>query len=425
MMKLLTFVILSFLAVSTVSAQSPDTVQRVDMQRQNTKAQQQKPYVILISIDGFRYDYMQRHHAEHLQQLSKSGVRATEMIPSFPSLTFPNHYTLVTGLYPAHHGLVQNQFWDRNFKERYYYKGKTTTEGKWYGGTPLWVLAEKQHMLSSSFYWVGSEAPIQGVYPTYYYKYNESIPIHERIGAVVNWLKQPAERRPHLITFYFPEVDHEGHHHGPDSKENVAAIHFVDSAINELNKAVEKTGLKVNFVVVSDHGMGYDDTVNALPTPAVATDTTKFIRADEGVLIHLYAKDQSDVKPAYDQIKAEAKGYEVYLRDSVPAYLHYGAKDDWHNHIGDIILIPEWPRTFNTNHRKIDPGAHGFDPYKVRDMHATFLAWGPNFKKNLVIPAFQNIDIYPMIVRLLGLKLEDKIDGTDELARKVLLKKNN
>ncbi|OKS85577.1 hypothetical protein RG47T_1023 [Mucilaginibacter polytrichastri] len=400
-----------------------DTAQKVDAATRNSAVQQQKPYVIMISIDGFRYDYAEKHHAVHLKQLGAGGVHAESMIPSYPSLTFPNHYSLVTGLYPAHHGLVQNYFYDRNFKSLYSYKSKTATEGKWYGGTPIWLLAERQKMLSASFYWVGSEADIQGKYPTYYYKYNEQIGIHDRIQTVVNWLEQPADRRPHLITFYFPEVDHQGHKFGPDAQETDKAVHFVDSAIYELTKAVKATGLKVNYVIVSDHGMTNIDREHSPVTPAIALDTAKFIKADEGVLMHLYAKNPDDIQSAYAEIKAQAKDYQVYLRDSLPAKWHYSAKDDWHNRIGDIVLVPNWPKSFNTTHRKLDPGAHGYDPYTVKDMHAIFYAWGPNFKKRLTIPAFQNVDIYPMIAQLLNLTYNDKIDGTKELADKVLIKK--
>ncbi|NCD69919.1 alkaline phosphatase family protein [Mucilaginibacter agri] len=411
------------LLLSSLAYSQADTTQKFDPSTRNSAVQEKKPYVIMISIDGFRYDYAERHNAEHLKALGEAGVHATSMIPSYPSITFPNHYTLVTGLYPAHHGLVQNYFYDRNFKASYSYKSKTATEGKWYGGIPLWVLAERQQMLSASSYWVGSEADVQGQYPTYYYKYNEQIGINDRIQTVVNWLKQPAERRPHLITFYFPEVDHQGHKYGPDAPETDKAVHFVDSAIYELTKAVKTTGLDVNFVVVSDHGMTNVNREHTPVTPSIALDTTKFIRADEGELIHLYAKKPEYIQPAYDEIKAQAKGYQVYLRSDIPAAWHYGAKDDWHNRIGDILLVANWPTAFNNYKGKLNPGAHGYDPAVVKDMHAIFYAWGPNFKKNLTIPAFKNVDIYPMIVALLGLENKDKIDGTNELADKVLANK--
>ncbi len=413
---------LSFLLTCGAAVAQPDSTQQVNKVTRNSKFQERKPYVIMISIDGFRWDYAKRHGAVHLEQFGRQGIHATSMIPSYPSLTFPNHYSMATGLYPSHHGLVQNNFYDRNFKAWYSYKGKTAAEGKWYGGTPLWVLAEKQQMLAASFYWVGSEAGIQDTYPTYYYKYNELININDRINTVVKWLKQPAERRPHLITFYLPEVDHAGHKTSPDGNATVAAIHFVDSAIYELNKAVKKTGLRVNYIVVSDHGMTAISEKDVIPTPAIAKDSTKFLRADEGVLMHLYAKNPEDIMPAYNQIKASAVNYNVYLRNKIPAHLHYSTKDDWHNRIGDIILIPNWPHTFNTKNHKLDPGAHGYDPDKVMDMHSVFYAWGPDFKKKLVIPEFKNVNLYPMVAKLLGLKITDKIDGTPELAKKVLLK---
>ncbi|QQL50792.1 alkaline phosphatase family protein [Mucilaginibacter ginkgonis] len=398
----------------------PDTVQKVNQTTRNSKKQEAKPYVIMISIDGFRWDYAKKYNATHLEDFGRKGVHASSMLPSYPSLTFPNHYAMVTGLYPSHHGIVQNYFYDRNSKSWYSYKGKTAAEGKWYGGTPLWVLAEKQQMLAASFYWVGSEANIKNTYPTYYYKYGEAIGIHDRINTVVNWLKQPAARRPHLITFYFPEVDHAGHKHSPGGKETIAAVHFVDSAINELTKAVAKTGLKLNYIVVSDHGMTAIDTTNVIPTPKIATDTNKFYRADEGVLMHLYAKHQADILTSYDEIKAQQKDYNIYLKNEVPANLHYRAADDCYNRIGDILLIPKWPKTFNTNHKKMDPGAHGYDPDKVMDMYAIFYAWGPNFKSHLKIPEFRNVEIYPMVAKILGLKVTDKVDGTNGLAKEVL-----
>src|ERR1700748_214178 len=235
--------ILLFLFVSTAVIAQDDLQQKIISGRKNDAAQQNKPYVILISADGFRYDYAEKYHATHLLALAGDGVKSESMIPCFPSVTFPNHYSMVTGLYPSHQGLVQNNFYDRDLKRFYSYKGKTASEGIWYGGTPLWVLAEQNKMLSASFYWVGSEAPIKGIYPTYYYKYNEKIPISERIQTVVNWLQLPAEKRPHLVTFYFPQVDHEGHGHGPDSKEVEQAVHLIDSAVYAMTQAVAKTGL--------------------------------------------------------------------------------------------------------------------------------------------------------------------------------------
>lgn len=419
MKRIFSFLIFAFYSL-TVLAQV-DTAQQIVAGRSNGAEQQDKPYVILISADGFRYDYAEKHKAEHLLALANQGVKAASMVPSFPSVTFPNHYTIVTGLYPSHHGLIDNSFYDRNLKRFYSYKGKTAGEGIWYGGTPLWVLAEQQKMVTASYFWVGSEADIQNTYPTYYYKYNQVTSIDKRIQTVVDWLKLPAEKRPHLITFYFPQVDHEGHKHGPNSPEVGRAVHFVDSAVYELTKAVNKTGLKVNFIFVSDHGMTMPDIVNTLKLPA-SVDTSKYIIGDHGLMIDLYAKNPDDIQKTYEQLKKKAKDYQVYLRVNIPKHYHYSKSDDRYGRIGDIILITDYPKVFNIHNSKLDPGWHGFDPDVVKDMHAIFYAWGPAFKTNTQIGSFLNVDIFPLVAEILGLKYTFKVDGTRHLANEVLKK---
>ena len=420
MKRYLTFLI--FIACPGFIFAQNDTIQKIIPGRTTSKEQQDKPYVILISADGFRYDYAEKYHAEHLLALAAEGVKAESMIPSFPSVTFPNHYSIVTGLYPSHEGLVINNFYDRTLHRFYSSKGPTASEGIWYGGTPLWVLAEKQNMLSASYFWIGSEAPIQGIFPTYYYKYNGLAPINQRINTVISWLKLPAEKRPHLITFYFPQVDHEGHKHGPDSKEVEEAVHFIDSAVYQLTEAVKTTGLKVNYIFLSDHGMTNVDADHALKLPAAA-DTAKFIISGDGLLVELYAKNTADIAATYETLKKEAKDYEVFLRVNMPQHLHYAKTDDWHNRIGDILLIPRWPKIFIMGKYKPDPGQHGYDPAVVKDMQATFFAWGPAFKPNTSVKPFPNVDVYPVVTQILGLKTTEKIDGTKQLAEKILLKK--
>ena len=414
--------LLFFLLFSSTAFCQVDTVQKIVAGRENSAEQEKKPYVILISADGFRYDYAQLYHADHLLALSNAGVKAESMLPSYPSVTFPNHYYIVTGLYPSHEGLVNNAFYDANSKSFFSYKGKTATDQLWYnGGTPLWVLAEQQKLLSASFYWVGSEAPIKDIRPTYWYKYNEKIGIHQRIQAVVNWLSLPADKRPHFITFYFPQVDHEGHKHGPNSPEVADAVHFIDSSVYELTQAVKATGLDVNFIFVSDHGMTKADINNPIAMPA-GIDTSKFIVSGDGLLVELYAKDPKYIKDTYQQLlNGMTPDYAVYLKTNVPEKLHYGAKDDWLNRIGDIVLIPNWPKVFNLyNSRLTTIGWHGYDATVVKDMHATFYAWGPAFKTHLTIPTFENVDVFPVITDILGLSYSNKIDGAKEVANKIL-----
>ncbi|TFF34421.1 alkaline phosphatase family protein [Mucilaginibacter psychrotolerans] len=405
--------------------QIADTTQKVIPGRKNSLAQQKKPYVILISADGFRWDYVDKYNAPNLKRFRRDGVHAKSMVPSYPSVTFPNHYAMVSGLYPSHSGLVNNSFYDRNRNDSYSMSNKAkVADGSWYGGTPLWVLAEQQKMLAASFYWVASEAAIKNTRPTYYYIYNEQIDMNNRIAAVVNWLKLPPEERPHFITFYLPQVDHAGHTYGPDAPETGREVLYVDSAVNALYKAVKTTGLDVNFVFVADHGMTQIENKSPLGIPA-GIDTAKFRISGDGTLVELYAKDKTAIQSTFDQLTKDAQGdYKVYLKTNMPAKFHYGASDDWHNRIGDILLIPEWPKVFNLAKRtNLHPGWHGFDPTVVKDMHATFYAWGPAFRKRITIKSFPNVDVYNMVSELLGLKITDKVDGTRALAKKILVKK--
>jgi len=396
-----------------------DVTQHIIPGRSNSKQQRQKPYVILISADGFRYDLADKYQATFLQQLRNSGVAAKAMIPSYPSLTFPNHYTLVTGLYPAHHGLVDNTFYDKKRDETYRLGNRKAVEdSSWYGGTPLWVLAEQQQMVTASFYWVGSESAIKGVRPTYYYRYNDSIDMDTRIQAVKDWLTLPEDKRPHLITFYLPQVDHEEHMYGPDSKQAEEAVHLIDESIAKMVRMTDSLKLPVNYIFLSDHGMITADTLHQLPMPS-AIDTTKFRVPDADVLVHLYAYDTNDVRSTYTALKQQAVDYDVYLVKDVPARWHYSAKDDYYQRIGDMILVPHAPKSFNFRRKRSLAGKHGFDN-AVPEMQATFYAWGPAFKKQLQIDAFENIHVYPLVAHLLGLSINEKIDGSLNVLRPVL-----
>jgi predicted AlkP superfamily pyrophosphatase or phosphodiesterase len=406
------------MALPLLSAAQTDSLQRINPASRNSQEQQKKPYVILISADGFRYDYAEKFGATHLLELSSGGAQAKSMIPSFPSLTFPNHYTLATGLYPSHHGLVNNSFYDEKRADKYTMGAKSkVADGSWYGGTPLWVLAEQQQMIAASLFWVGSEAAIQGIRPTYYYNYTEKISIADRVKIVKNWLELPEDRRPHLITFYLSEPDHSGHSFGPDAAETGAAVKMVDSTVFLLTEAVKSTGLPVNFVFVSDHGMTKVDREHPIAMPA-AIDTAKFIVPASGTMVDIHAKNKANIMPLYKELKKEAVDYKVYLKSNMPKKYHYRTEDDRMNRIGDILLIPEWPRVFSQ--RKPGIGHHGFDPRKVPDMQATFLAWGPAFKHNMHIGSFENVNVYPLVTEILGLNIKDSIDGKLKVLDKLL-----
>jgi len=418
--KLLLWIgVIVLLSATRLLAQT-DTIAHITQGRKNDPSQLKKPYVILISADGFRHDYAEKYKAEHLLQLSSNGVQAESMIPSYPSVTFPNHYSIATGMYPSHHGLVNNSFLDEKMNEKYTMGAKAKVrDGKWYGGTPLWVLAEQQHMIAASMFWVGSEAAIKGVRPSYYYDYTEQISVDKRISIIKKWLSLPEEQRPHLITFYLSEPDHAGHSFGPEAPQTARAVKMVDSVIYQLTEAIKPLGLPVNYIFVSDHGMTAVDREHPIATPS-AIDTAKYIIASSGTLMDIHAKNKADIQPLYEKLKSEEKDFSVYLKSNMPKHLHYSTADDRMNRIGDILLIPTWPKVFAN--RKPGIGHHGFDPTVVKDMHASFLAWGPAFKTQVKIPSFENVNVYPLITTILGLSYQEQIDGKPAVLKSILKK---
>ena len=416
-----TVLVIKFLTLSfSQTFAQADTVQRFERGRANEVSQQDKPYLILISADGFRYDYADKFDSHNLKRLREQGVYASQMAPSFPSLTFPNHYSIVTGMRPATHGLVGNSFYDKKIDEVYSLGRRSAVENAaWYGGVPIWTLAEQQGMLSASFYWVGSEAPIQGVRPSYYYLYNEKIPIDTRIRTVIDWLELPEVERPHLITFYLPEVDHAGHSYGPESDEVRRSVHFVDSVIGVLDREVSKLNLPVNFIFVSDHGMLQVNQDEPIKLPA-AVDTADFRVVTSGSLVNLYAKNKSATKAAYRALKGADPRYKVYLKSKLPRHLHYSAGDDRYDRIGDIVMIAEAPYVFQFSDRRPIPGYHGYDAKAAKEMMATFIAWGPQIRRGKKLKSFDNVHLYPVMAALLGLEFNHTIDGRTKLIKRVL-----
>ena len=413
-----------FLISFIVFSQNPiDTAQVVIPNRINSKETQTKPYVILISADGFRYDYAKKYNARNLLKLAKNGVEAKAMIPSFPSITFPNHWSLMTGLYPAHHGLIDNFFYDYKRKEFYAMSKKENAEdGSWYGGNPLWSVAEKQGVVSASLQWVGSASDAGKMRPSYYYPYHEKFSPNEKVDKVIDWLKLPENIRPHFISLYFPEVDGAGHHFGPEAKETETAVQLVDAAIGDLVEKVNKLGLKnVNFIFVSDHGMIKVDKETPLEIPEMLLNKDKFDFFNSQTLLRVVVKNPDEVQSVYKNLKKnKTDDYEVFLTKKFPKKLHYGKKDDRYQRIGDIFLVPKAPKIFLEKGKKTSTGKHGYNPKTTPEMKAVFYAWGNQFKNNLEINEFENVNIYPLVAEILGLKIEEPIDGKLKVLEKVL-----
>jgi predicted AlkP superfamily pyrophosphatase or phosphodiesterase len=410
------------LTAAVCSGQAPAKVVEVP-NPPNRAAQQAKHYVVLVSLDGFRYDYARKDGAKNLLALAARGASAPDgMLPSYPSLTFPNHFALVTGLYPEHHGIVANTFYDPARKETYSLGNpKATGDGTWYSGTPLWVLAEQQGMRAATFFWPTSDAEVQGKRPSYYLApYEDGFPDDKRVDQVLAWLRLPPEERPHFIAMYFADTDHAGHSYGPDAPQTAEAVRHVDEMIGKLSDGIAASGLPVDLIVVADHGM------EKLQGGWVALDKWADLSQFETSGPLLYAKSEADAQKAYESLRGASDKFKVYRRANVPAYLHFNSNP----REGDPVIVPTGPYPFvahepNSSEGANNPpvGGHGYDPRQMPSMKALFVAAGPDIRAGVSVASFENVDVYPLMAKLLGLRT-GPIDGTIRPLRGIL-KKNS
>ena len=358
------------------------------------------PILVLVSFDGWRWDYTDRLPATNLRALASRDVRAKALIPSFPVLTFPNHYTIVTGLYPEHHGVVGNTMTDRSIPERFTQPSETGKEARWWGGEPVWVTAIRQGHRASTMFWPGSEAPIAGVRPTEWRPYDQKVPNAERVTQALTWLALPDAERPSLVSLYFEEVDTAGHDFGIGSRELTAAARHLDQALGRLVAGIRRLGLadRTTIVVVSDHGMTrlsrqriifLDDLID----PATM-DVTEW-----GATLSLTPRD-GDVEAAYRRLHGKHPRMAIYKRDEVPLHLHYRS----HPRIPPIIGVPDTGWTVTTRQRvaekDLSAGAHGYDT-RTPAMGALFVAAGPALRRGLVVAPFENIHVYNLLCAIL------------------------
>ena len=385
----------------------------------NAPPQIDKPYVLLVSFDGFRYDYVAKYGAANLLRFGQQGIAAKALIPSYPSSTFPNHYTIVTGMYPAHHGIVDNNFFDTSRDQLFRFTNAATGgDGSWYGGTPIWTLAEKQGMRTACYFWPGSDTEIQGSRPTHYVKYDGKVPNSQRIKQVVDWFKLPKEQRPHFVTLYLSDVDHAAHSFGPDSEDVRDAVSVVDRAIPELLAGLKTSGVPVNVFIVSDHGMlAVKGEVNIRRQ----ADLDGFQIASDSSQVMLYSKDRELVDKTYSALKGKDVRYEVYRRAETPESWHY--RDN--PRVGDLVVSANAPVLISAPLPDARPrpgpkGMHGYDPESFPEMRGIFFAQGPDLKTGLTIEPFENIHIFPLIVRLLGLDPPEGVDGSIDVLDPIL-----
>lgn len=391
-----------------------------DQGRVNDPSRQDAPYVVLLSMDGFRYDYLDRYPTPALMRLAAEGVRADRMIPVFPSKTFPTHYTVATGMYAENHGLVGNRYWAPD-KGALYDMGdrEKVEDGSWYRGEPIWVTAERQGMLSASYFFVGSEADVGGVRPTYWHRYDGSVSDQERVDGVLAWLALPSEERPHMITMYFSDLDNAGHEYGPDSPQVEEAVQAVDGAIERLMSGIAALpyGDQVYVVVVADHGMLRAEADRAQP---IDLDLFPGVRMVEGgPYASLLVEEGGPVRAmaVRDSLRAMLPEAQVWLREEVPARFHYSSDP----RIGDIVILADPGATVVPAGRvpSRDSFTHGWDN-AIPEMGAIFLARGPGIAPGQRIEAFESVNVYPFVADILGLTPNPDMDGRLDVLAPVL-----
>jgi predicted AlkP superfamily pyrophosphatase or phosphodiesterase len=378
------------------------------------------PPLILISMDAFRWDYFTKYPEEtpHLRQLIREGSTARALIPVYPSNTFPNHYSIVTGLYPAHHGIINNEMFDPVTKSVFHYNRPASVhESQWWGGEPIWVTAIKQGRPSATSFWVGSEAAIKGVYPTFWKHYDYTIPFEKRLDELAGWLDLPADQQPAIICFYLEETNSAGHKYGPDSPEVAAAVKLLDGRVGAIRDRLKAEGKVANFVIVSDHGM----------TP---------ISKDRVILLDDYLDPSSvqvdffgpvtGLRPLEGSAESVVRALsalphaKAYLTPDLPTRFHL---------TGNVRIPPVWIVTdegweidtrkhFAIVRDKFMHGDHGFDP-ALESMRGILIASGPSFKSGVVIDPVENVHIYNLLCAALRLTPAPN-DGDDRLVRAFL-----
>ncbi|MCX6334141.1 MAG: ectonucleotide pyrophosphatase/phosphodiesterase [Bacteroidia bacterium] len=361
-----------------------------------------KSYVVMVSMDAFRWDYNMIYNTPNLNKLAEDGVKAGRLIPSFPTVTFPNHYTIATGLYPDHHGLVNNNFPAPELGLYYRIGDRTAVENPaFYGGEPIWNTAETQGIRSASFYWAGSEAPIGGMHPTYWKRFDEAVPFGSRIDTVIKWLSYPMEKRPGFVTLYFEEPDAVSHGAGPVSPETGKMVERLDSLIGVLRLKLSELpySKRINLIVLSDHGMSpvspkrYINIKNLIPERMIAG-----IFGGNPVYTINPAEGKTD---SVLFLLNKEKGLKAYRKSEVPVRWHYGTNP----RIPEVVIVADssWSIGTRPDGSGIRGGAHGYDNANT-DMHAIFYAAGPAFKEGLSFDRLNNVDIYNLICKILKLK---------------------
>lgn len=359
-------------------------------------------YVVLVSLDAFRWDYDNLYRTPNLNNLASGGVMAERLVSSFPTNTFPNHYSIATGLYPDNHGIVNNTFFAPDLGLLYRIGDRSAVENPaFYSGEPVWVTAQKQGLISASFYWVGSEAPVAGMYPSYWKKYDEGVTYDARIDTVVKWLGYPVGKRPSVVTLYFDEPDATSHDFGPVSPETGEIVGMLDSLVGVLQKKLLSLphGDRINLIVLSDHGMAEVSSDRYLNLREIVPP--RMIKNFYGGNPVILIDPEEGKKDSILLLINRTKGVKAWPREALPERWHYGKNP----RINDIVAVADssWYLATRPLIGKFRGGAHGYDN-RNPDMYGIFYATGPAFKKGYKTEELNNVDIYNLVCRILNIK---------------------
>lgn len=364
----------------------------------------ESPYVVMLSLDGFRWDYTQKVETPNFDRLVNEGVHAASLKPCYPSKTFPNHYSMATGLYPDHHGIVQNNFYDPVGNKLFDLSNREAVgDSTFWGGEPIWATAERQGVRAASYFWVGTETN-SNYQPHDRKMYDEDLLFENRIDSVINWLRRPKNERPHLVLFYYHQPDGVGHQYGPESQEVVDMVKALDAYVGQfldkLEAAETELGIKVNIIVTSDHGMGAIKRNQTLVLSSLI-DTSRLIRVQGGNPVFMISPDE-DYKEELLEVLGQTQGLKVWRKEELPPHYHYGT----HPRVESIIVEADrgWGLQMKPGRSgSYSKGTHGYDPQNT-DMHGIFYARGPAFKQGYSQESFENVNLYPLIAHILNLK---------------------
>jgi predicted AlkP superfamily pyrophosphatase or phosphodiesterase len=371
--------------------------------------------VVVLSFDGFAADYLAHEHLPNFAKLIARGVRADGLVPPFPSKTFPSHYSMATGLYPGHHGIVASSFYDPARHE--WFTKESAADGSWFGGEPIWVTAGHHGIRTATYYWPGSEAEIAGARPTYYRVFDVKTPDSTKVDQIAAWLRLPREQRPGLIMAYFPEVDIAGHDYGPASPEVHDALITADRSLGRMLDSLDVRAhdLPTELLVVSDHGM-------ASVTPDRAIYVDDLVRLDslsfkgERATASIWSEGhQTRLDSVYETLRRTLTNARAYRLAELPARWHTNANPRF----GDLLLVADPGYALAVHHppTPIKPGEHGYDNADPV-MRGIFIAAGARFPAGRRIPALDNVVIHPLIAELLGIPPAASLDApAGELAR--------